>query len=80
MPVDSGGHGSRELCLVETYKEMERRRVIMNRTHLVLVEGDNSFTFYIGDVRGVELKSRFNKEELIEYLSGLYPIKTHEVI
>ena len=52
----------------------------MNRTHLVLVEGDNSFTFYLGDVRGVELKSRFNKEELIEHLSGLYPIKTHEVI
>ena len=52
----------------------------MNRTHLILIEGDESFTFWIGDVRGVELKSRFNKEELIEYLSGLYPIETLEVI
>ena len=34
MPVDSGGHGSRELCLVETYKEMERRRVIMDREEM----------------------------------------------
>ena len=52
----------------------------MDRTHLVLVEGDNSFTFWIGDIRGVELKSRFNQGELIEYLSGLYPIETVEII
>jgi len=52
----------------------------MDRTHLVLIEGEKSFTFWIGDIRGVELKSRFNKEELIEYLSGLYPIKSVEVI
>ena len=50
----------------------------MDRTHLTIIRWDNCLEFWIGDIRGKESKDRFTVDELIEYLSGLYPIKTVE--
>ena len=52
----------------------------MDRTHLIIIKWDNCLEFWIGDIRGKESKDRFTVKELIKYLSGLYPIKTTEIL
>ena len=51
----------------------------MDRTHLIIIKWDNCLEFWVGDIRGKEDKNR-TIEELIKYLSGLYPIKTTEIL
>ena len=51
----------------------------MDRTDLIIIKWDNCLEFWVDDIRGKESKDR-TIEELIEYLSGLYPIKTTEIL
>ena len=54
----------------------------MKRDHLVIYDNTNSYTFWLGDIRGVETKERFETtQDLIDYLTTCFKtIKTTEVI
>ena len=64
------------------YPEIHYLTKTMKRDHLVIYDNTNSYTFWLGDIRGVETKERFETtQDLIDYLTTCFKtIKTTEII
>jgi hypothetical protein len=54
----------------------------LKRDHLVIYDNTNSYTFWIGDLRGTETKERFEDvSDLIDHLKTCHTsIETVEII